>query len=98
MMKTLRYTTALATTLLMMLGGSSAALAACLSNGEIQQAVGSGQILPLNQVVAMSGLDAKVLQPVMVCEHGGELYYELSVLDKSGNAGKVRLHALTGAS
>jgi hypothetical protein len=100
MMKKLKLTIALATTLILLVGGTSAAFADCLSTGQIQQAVSSGEILPLNQIVAMAGLEgnAKVLQPVMVCDHGGQLYYELSVLDRSGNASKVRLHALTGAS
>jgi hypothetical protein len=79
---------------------ASPAFAACLSGGDIQQAIGSGQIRPLADILVQAGIgrDSKVLQPVNVCDHGGELYYELSILDKDGNARKLRLHALTGAS
>lgn len=86
---------------LLLLGSTSAvAQAACLSGGEIQQAVAGGRILPLNEILARAGVGSgsTVLQPVNVCEQGGQLYYQLSVLDKSGNARKLVLHALTGAS
>lgn len=73
---------------------------ACLSGHEIQQAVASGQILPLSEILARAGVSrgSKVLQPVAVCNRGGQFYYQLSVLDKTGKASKLVLHALTGAS
>lgn len=86
---------------LALLGGLPvAAQAACLSGGEIQAAVSSGQILPLPEILSRAGIGggSKVLQPVEVCDKGGQLYYQLSVLDKDGNARKLVLHALTGAS
>ena len=43
---------------LLLLGGAAAATAqgACLSGGEIQQAIQSGQILPLEDILARNGL------------------------------------------
>lgn len=86
---------------LLLLGASpAAAQSGCLSGSQIQQAVSSGQILPLNQILARAGIGggSKVLQPVAVCDRGGQFYYQLSILDKNGNASKLVLHALTGAS
>lgn len=72
----------------------------CLSAGEIQQAIGAGRILSLNDALRQAGLDpsSKVLQPITVCDRGGTLFYELSVLDRSGNARKLSLPADGSAS
>lgn len=72
----------------------------CLSGSQIQQAVSGGQILPLNEILARAGIGggSKILQPVRVCDQGGQFYYQVSVLDANGNARKLVLHALTGAS
>lgn len=77
----------------------ASAQSACLSGGQIQQAVAGGQILSLNEIVSIAGhAGSTVLQPVNVCDRGGQLYYELSIVDNAGNAQRLVLHALTGAS
>lgn len=60
----------------------------------------SKQILSLSQIKSRAGIKygSEVLQPVRVCREEGELYYRLSILDKSGKAYKLVLHAVTGAS
>lgn len=100
MKKILKTMAVPAVALLIFAGVPVSAQAACLSGGQIQQAVSSGQILSLNQILARAGVGSgsKVLQPVNVCDRGGQLYYQLSVLDKNGNARKLVLHAVTGAS
>ena len=72
----------------------------CLSGGEIQMAIVDGEIRPLNQILQAAGIsgDVKVLEPVRVCLDGGEPYYLLNLLNSDGDARKVVLHAVTGAS
>lgn len=85
---------------LLLLGSTTAsAQSGCLSGGQIQQAVSAGQILSLNEIISIAGLGGStVLQPVNVCDRGGQLFYELSIVDNAGNAQRLVLHALTGAS
>lgn len=72
----------------------------CLSGPEIQAAIADGTIKPLDQILQMAGIvpGVKVLQPVAVCERQGEPYYLLNLLGADGDARKVVLHAVTGAS
>ena len=86
-----------ASTALILPGLSAGAQAACLSDREIQAAVASGQILPLNAVMAQAGLPpgTKVLPPVQVCDQGGQLFYTVNVLE-GGQARTISLNARTG--
>ncbi len=69
---------------------------ACLSDRAIQNAVASGKILPLNEILALAGLaGTKVLPPVKVCDQGGQPYYIVSVL-QGGQAQSIALNAITG--
>lgn len=85
--------------LMLIASTGAAAQSACLSGGQIQQAVAGGEILSLNEIISTAGLaGSTVLQPINVCDRGGQLYYELSIVDNAGNAQRLVLHALTGAS
>jgi hypothetical protein len=98
--KALKFFLAPLATALILTSNVSAVAQSCLSNPQIQQAVASGRILPLNELKQRAGIqgDSKVLQPVNVCANGNDLFYHLSILDKSGKAYKLVLHAVTGAS
>lgn len=76
----------------------SAQTGSCLADTAVQQAVASGQILPLNEILARAGLPrgTKVLPPVRVCDTSGQLFYQISVLEADGNARTLVLHASTG--
>ncbi len=72
----------------------------CLTDGQIQQAVVSSQILPLNIVLTNAGIakGSKVLPPIAVCDINGVLFYQFSILDKNGKATKLVLPASLPAS
>ena len=100
MNKTLKTLLLPMTMVLMFTSGAGLSAENCLSNREIRQEVVDRHILSLGQIKSRAGIGygSKVLQPVNVCRNGGELYYHLSILDKSGKAYKLVLHAVTGAS
>ncbi|MCY1708616.1 PepSY domain-containing protein [Pannonibacter sp. SL95] len=56
----------------------SSASAACLSQGEAQQAVSSGQAQPLGSV---AGTVQGEIVRAQLCEEGGRYIYRLSVLE-----------------
>ncbi len=68
-------------------GGAPAyAQSACLSGSEIQQAVSSGRIAPLEDVLARNGLTRNdVVGSIKVCEQGGSLQYTIPV-NQGGSA------------
>lgn len=66
---------------------------ACLSNNDIQNAIGSGQILSFNEIVARAGLSGVL--SFKVCDRGGQWYYEVTV-DEGSQVRKVLLNAKTG--
>lgn len=70
-------------TLLAAASPASAQIPPCLNDVEVQQAVQTGQILPLSEVLARAGLptDAKILPPVRVCPDATGLAYHVAVLD-----------------
>lgn len=81
-------------------GAANAAQAACLSPNEIQQATAEGRILPLDAIARRAGVGPGTnikLLGFSVCERGGGLYYDLSVLGKNGRAGKRAVDAASGA-
>ena len=66
----------------------------CLGKRDIQNAVNSGQIQPLSDVLANAGIDQnQEVLSVQVCEQGGGLVYLVAVLDPSGNAQNLTLPA-----
>lgn len=88
---------ALATALVLAWASAGSAQAqgqACLDKIQIQDAVSSGQILPLDVVLARAGVDARqsVLN-VQVCDQGGQLVYIIGVLSPSGDAQNLVLNA-----
>ena len=67
---------------------------ACWDNRQIQEAVSSGQIMSLADVLASAGIDgsAEILN-VQVCDEGGRLVYIIGVLTPSGEAQNLVLSA-----
>jgi hypothetical protein len=89
---------ALATALALALTSASvlpaAAQGACLDNRQIQEAVASGEILSLDQVLASAGVDgSQSILNVQVCDQGGQLVYVVGVLSDSGEAENLTLSA-----
>lgn len=72
---------------------SSYAQGNCLGNGDIQNALASGQIQPVDSVVANAGLDPQNLLSVKVCDAGGQLVYVVAVADSSGEVQNLTLNA-----
>ena len=66
----------------------------CLDNRQIQEAVSSGQIMSLADVLASAGIDgsAEVLS-VQVCDEGSGLVYIIGVLTPDGEAQNLVLSA-----
>lgn len=86
---------ALALALALALSGTGASQAqACLDRRQIQEAVTSGQIMSLDTVLAMAGVDpsAEILN-VQVCDQGGQLVYVIGVLTTDGQAQNLVLSA-----
>lgn len=67
---------------------------ACLDKRDIQEAVASGQIMSLDAVLSMAGVDpsAEILN-VQVCDKGGGLVYVIGVLSADGQARNLVLNA-----
>jgi hypothetical protein len=66
----------------------------CLGNREIQEAVSSGQIKSLDQVLREAGIDSsQSVLSVQVCDQGGGLVYIIGVLSPSGEAQNLVLNA-----
>ena len=76
------------------LAGTGIASAACLNNRQIQEAVSSGEIMSLAQVLSSAGIgsSAEVLN-VQVCDEGGRLVYIIGVLTPDGEAQNLVLNA-----
>lgn len=73
----------------------SAAAQSCLDNRQIQEAVSSGQIMSLVEVLAANGIDpsVEIPNPIQVCDEGGRLVYIISVLTPSGDLQNLVLSA-----
>ncbi|WP_205470696.1 PepSY domain-containing protein [Breoghania sp. L-A4] len=69
------------------------AAAQCLSGGEARQAVASGQAQPLGAISA--GIQGKIVRADL-CQSGGRLVYQLSVLSGS-QVRRVTVDARSGA-
>lgn len=84
----------IALALVLALAGGTVAQAECLDNRQIQEAVSSGQIMSLADVLSSAGIDgsAQVLN-VAVCDEGGRLVYKIGVLTASGEAQNLVLDA-----
>lgn len=85
----------IAVALVLGLAGTGVAQAqGCLDNRQIQEAVASGEIMSLADVLASAGIDgsAEILN-VQVCDDGGRLVYIIGVLTPSGEAQNLVLSA-----
>ena len=96
-MKTLtsKLLASIAVAVVVALGAAAPAQAqACLDNRQIQEAVSSGQIMSLADVLASAGIDgsAEILS-VQVCDEGGRLVYIIGVLLPDGEAQNLVLSA-----
>nr|WP_295888541.1 hypothetical protein [uncultured Devosia sp.] len=96
-MKTLtsNFLASVAVALAIGLAGAAPAFAqACLDNRQIQEAVSSGQIMSLADVLASAGIDgsAEILS-VQVCDEGSGLVYIIGVLKPDGEAQNLVLSA-----
>jgi hypothetical protein len=96
-MKTLisKFLASIAVALAVGLASTGAATAqSCLDNRQIQEAVSSGQIMSLADVLASAGIDgsAEILS-VQVCDEGGGLVYIIGVLTPEGEAQNLVLSA-----
>lgn len=62
---------------------SAAQSSDCLNDAAVQQAVQTGRILPLSEVLSRAGLppNIKVLPPVKVCPNAAGLAYHVAVLE-----------------
>lgn len=75
-------------------GTLPASAQSCLGNREIQEAVSSGQIKSLEQVLREAGIDSsQSVLSVQVCDQGGRLVYIIGVLSPSGEAQNLVLNA-----
>lgn len=69
---------------------------ACLSEPEIQNAIAAQQIRSLPEILSLAGLSREdVVGAVRVCDLGGQLFYQVSVLS-GGEAQTISLNAVTG--
>ena len=67
---------------------------ACWDNRQIQEAVASGQIMSLADVLASAGIDgSSEILNVQVCDQGGQLVYVIGLLTPSGDAQNLVLSA-----
>jgi hypothetical protein len=92
---TLKLLASIAVALALGLTAASPAVAqACLDNRQIQEAVSSGQIMSLADVLAAAGIDrsAEVLS-VQVCDEADGLVYIIGVLTPDGEAQSLVLRA-----
>ena len=80
-------------------GAAPAAAQACLSQGEVQAAVQSGQAVSLatflGAINAATG-GGEVLSSPMLCNVGGQLVYVVNVLS-GGKVTRLNVNAQTGA-
>ena len=92
---TLKFLLSIAVALTLGLAATGTATAqSCLDNRQIQEAVSSGQIMSLADVLASAGIDgsAEILS-VEVCDEGGGLVYIIGVLTPEGEAQNLVLSA-----
>ena len=72
----------------------SASAQSCLDNRQIQEAVSSGEIMSLADVLASAGVDSSAdVLSVQVCDEGGALVYIIGVLSPDGEAQNLVLSA-----
>lgn len=78
----------------LLLASGHAQAADCLDNRAIQDAIASGQIAPVDVVLAQNGVasDEQVLS-VKVCDQGDGLVYVVAVLGPDGDARNLVLPA-----
>ena len=75
-------------------GTGSASAQSCLDNRQIQEAVSSGEIMSLADVLASAGVDSSAdVLSVQVCDEGGALVYIIGVLSPDGEAQNLVLSA-----
>jgi hypothetical protein len=73
-------------------GGAQAQ--ACLDNRQVQEAISSGQIMSLADVLASAGIDSSTeVLSVQVCDEGGIWVYHIGILTPAGEAENLVLSA-----
>jgi hypothetical protein len=71
----------------------------CLSDRQIQAAIESGQILSWPKIKNLAGISAyEEVSDVQVCMIGGVPFYILNVVSPEGEAAKIALNAVDGAT
>lgn len=70
----------------------------CLGKRDIQNAVSSGDILPLASILSYAGVEqSQEVLSVKVCDRGGQPYYVVAVVDAYGEVQNLTLNAVTGS-
>jgi len=92
---TIKFFASIAAVVALGLASTGAATAqSCLDNRQIQEAVSSGQIMSLADVLASAGIDASAdILSVQVCDEGSGLVYIIGVLTPEGEAQNLVLGA-----
>ena len=74
--------------------GPAAAQGQCLDRREIQQMIGSGEVVQVSEAMARSGVDGKLISStVELCQIGGGWQWRVSVMDAAGESQVVTLPA-----
>jgi hypothetical protein len=68
----------------------------CLSGHQIQDAINSGQIMPIDQAMAAAGISERPLGRPSVCVRNGTLEYRVNVMDAYGDSDTKVLNAQGG--
>ncbi len=68
----------------------------CLSGHEIQSAIASGQIMPLNQAMSAAGINGRPLGSPTVCIRNGVPEYRVNIIDDYGGSDAQVLNAQGG--
>lgn len=93
-MRRIKILSALVAGTLLMIGPAQAQ-AACVSGGQINQAVSSGKVVPFNEALSRAGENGakKFVTELQLCDQGGQAFYRVSVLDQNGYQRDLRLPA-----
>ncbi len=66
----------------------------CLSRREIQQRISSGEVRPLSDAMAASGVDGKIISSgAELCQVNGRWVWRVNVMDELGQSKPVSLPA-----
>ena len=68
----------------------------CLNKRDIQQAIESGEIAPLADIMAEAGVNERPLS-VQVCDVDGSPHYVVNMMDSYGDSQRIVLNAQDGS-